>query len=220
MDLIERPNSVKRHPWELARFQVVKTLVDDQIENYVDKKILDLGCGDMFFLETFSKDKPSTEFYAVDPSFEINFPISRYESAIKIHSSIDDLPNGKDLVFDVIFLMDVIEHVRDDQLFLKNLMEYSFIGNDTLFVITAPAYQQLFCHYDRFLRHFKRYTNASLEKVTASVGLFTVDKGYFFWSLLLPRFLEKLADKLNKRDLPVKGTRLTTWSKILLSPGA
>lgn len=210
MDLLEKSNSNKRHPWELARFKVVKSMVDMHFNNYAGKKILDLGCGDLYFLEQFAKDKPETEFYAVDIAFEENLIHSKMNKLIHSYRSLEDLPEN--LTFDIVFLMDVIEHVEDDLAFLKNLMSSPFINNETLIVITAPAYQLLFCHYDRFLNHYRRYTNTTLNGLAAGAGLKIIDKGYFFFSLLLPRSVETLRDRMSGRKSAVKGTRLTTWS--------
>lgn len=212
MDLLEKSNSDNRHPWELARFRVVKDLVDRQVVSYKGKKILDVGCGDLYFLEQFSDDKPDSHFYAVDTAFDENFVHSKVNKSIKSFKSLEDLPTDENLTFDIVFLMDVIEHIEDDQAFLNDLVSRSFINEKTLIVITAPAYQKLFCHYDRFLGHHRRYTIASLERLSGDAGLTTIDKGNFFFSLVLPRSVEALLDMMKGREKGVTGTRLTSWN--------
>ena len=73
MDLVEvsRRNSVieNRHPWELARFEVVNNLLKGIIKNEADYTVLDIGCGDIFFLLKLSELYPKSSFYAIDIAF-------------------------------------------------------------------------------------------------------------------------------------------------------
>lgn len=211
MDLLEKSQSGRRHPWELARYEVVKSLIDIHIKNYSGKKILDLGCGDIFFLNKFSEDKPDADFYAVDTAFDEEYIESKEKSQIKLFNSLSNLPT-ENLVFDIVFLMDVVEHIENDVAFLKSIKNSPFITKQTIIFITVPAYQQLFCYHDHFLGHFRRYSNSSIENATKKAGFSTLDKGYFFSSLLLPRYIEVTKEKAGKRN-KIKGTRLTQWNK-------
>ena len=54
MDLIEaRLNRAPRHPWELARLDVVTSLLARQLTRLGDSgtRILDIGCGDAWLVE-------------------------------------------------------------------------------------------------------------------------------------------------------------------------
>lgn len=65
--------------------------------------------------------------------------------------------------FDTVFALNVIEHIEDDVLALKNC---SFLLKDggTLLIL-VPAYQRLYCSFDQELGHCRRYTIKSLRKV-------------------------------------------------------
>lgn len=210
MDLLERTASPVRHPWELARFHVVKDLVDQQIKQYEGKKILDIGCGDLYFLKRFAEDKPASEFFAVDKGLDDEM-ILRESGMINCYRSLEQLP--RDASFDIIFMMDLLEHVEDDFDYLKRLLEKPFVDENTLFVITVPAYETLYGQHDRFLGHFRRYSNSSLEKVTCGAGLRTIQKGYFFLSLLLPRYMQIIWEKLNGRGVRESGASLSGWGQ-------
>ena len=211
MDLLERSQSARRHPWELARYEVAKYLIDTQIKDYSGKKILDLGCGDLFFINRFSEDKPDADFYAVDTAFDEEYIKAEEASHIKLYNSLSKLPD-ENLIFDIVFLMDVVEHIEKDVAFLETLNNSSFISEQTVILITVPAYQKLFCYHDHFLGHFRRYTNSSIENATKKAGFSTLDKGYFFSSLLLPRCIEVIKENTGKEN-KIKGTRLTQWNK-------
>ncbi len=212
MDLLEKSNTGNRHPWEIARLEVAKSLINYQINDYKEKKILDLGCGDLFFIQKFSEDKPQTEFFAVDTAFNEEFIKNHKTNKIKIFRSLNDIPKQENLSFDIIFLMDVVEHIEDDLDFLKMLNKSSFVTEKTLVVITVPAYQTLFSQHDRFLGHYRRYTNSSIENVVKKAGFISLNKGYFFTSLLIPRTIEKLTEKIYDKK-SFNGTGLTHWNK-------
>jgi SAM-dependent methyltransferase len=210
MDLIESSNSKTRHPWELARLEVVKDIINNKNSTFEGKNILDLGCGDLFFITEFSKKNKQSNFYAVDTAFEKPF-IEEYEKDnINLYKQLNDLPD-KNLIFDVIFLMDVIEHIENDYFFLNNLVNSKWVDDSTIFIITVPAYQLLFSSHDQFLKHFRRYNNSTIEKLSLSSGLQTIDKGYFFFSLLFPRIYEVILEKFFNRKTQRLGTDLTTW---------
>ena len=65
--------------------------------------------------------------------------------------------------FDTVFALNVIEHIEDDFLALRNC---SFLLKDggTLLIL-VPAYQSLYCSFDLELGHYRRYTRKSLRKV-------------------------------------------------------
>ena len=58
MDLLEKSETASRHPWELARLEVIKYLLKKEITDFKGKKVLDLGCGDLFFIRELAKEKP------------------------------------------------------------------------------------------------------------------------------------------------------------------
>lgn len=210
MDLIEKGVSESRHPWELARLDVVKDIAEKFIHDFDNKNILDLGCGDLFFIENFAVNKLQTGFYAVDTAFDNEFIEKNSRGNIHLFKTVEDIREN-DMVFDLVFLMDVIEHIEDDFGFLSRLVNCRYINEKTIFIITVPAYQSLFSSHDHFLKHFRRYTNRSLKKLVFESGLKPLENGYFFLSLLLPRAAEVIVEKLGNRENKKQGTDLTHW---------
>ena len=109
--------------------------------------VLDIGCGDAFFLDTLSKMIPNIKAYAIDTAFtdeSIKYFEEKYSnSSIKFYQNIDDA-NLDNIEADIVLLLDVIEHIEDDVAFLKYLKSKSFIKTNTNFIITIPAFQSLF----------------------------------------------------------------------------
>ena len=67
MDLIEISNSINRHPWEIARKNIVHKWISDRIQNEsID--ILDVGSGDAYVADSFTKAF-SSNAYCVDTGY-------------------------------------------------------------------------------------------------------------------------------------------------------
>ena len=207
------------HSWEDARFKVAFDIIEKQIINKIENKdkaaitIFDIGCGDGYFLEKLAKKLPNAQCLAIDTAFDDeiiqNFQEKYKSFNIKFYKSIEsiDLQNVK---ADIVLLLDVIEHIEDDVEFLKSLYNSSFITEKSKIVITVPAFQSLFCSHDTWLGHYRRYTVNSLQKHLLEAGFRSKLDGYFFFSLLIPRWLQVKKEKKKKRDID-KVTGIGDW---------
>lgn len=223
MDLTEivHFDNLQRHPWELARYQIVREHISGLISAFsrTQLTILDIGCGDAFLVHRLSQDFPELHFIGVDINFS-DALLNQIRNNIltnnlEIYKSLDELGASREV--DLILLLDVIEHIEDEISFLDSLKRYSFIGPETPFLITVPAYQSLFATHDTILGHFRRYTNQSLRSRLKMAGYHTSFERYFFFTLLAPRFLQLIGEKIirNKQkhssDLAAwKGSRFMT----------
>lgn len=96
--------------------------------------------------------------------------------------------------FDTIFLLNVIEHIKDDLLAVKNC-HYILKKNGHL-VLLAPSYSWLYCSFDKQLGHYRRYSLGSLKQLlikndfkilSGSHFNFTGIAGWFLFGKLLNR---------------------------------
>lgn len=221
MDLVEVKNRkekvINRHPWELARFEIVTSLLKDKIRNNDDFNILDIGCGDVFFISKMADIYPKAHFYAIDIAFTDEI-IALLKETVKgkniyLFKTLDDANLHLKKDADLVLLLDVVEHIEDDKGFLSSLYNNKAITANTLIMITVPAYQNLFCSHDHFLGHYRRYTNTSLYQTIQSSGFDKVKIGYFFFSLIPPRILQVLKEKIIKPNLNTETTGLVEWNK-------
>jgi 2-polyprenyl-3-methyl-5-hydroxy-6-metoxy-1,4-benzoquinol methylase len=79
--------------------------------------------------------------------------------------------------FDTFFSLNVIEHIENDQLALRNAMYLLRKGGKL--VILVPAFPGLYNHFDRSLGHFRRYTRKSLIKIMEQQNLEIIHARYF-----------------------------------------
>ena len=90
--------------------------------------------------------------------------------------------------FDVAGVFDVIEHIRDDDEFVKNIA--SIIKPGGILVATVPAHQWLWSQKDVDAGHFRRYSESSFLDLVDPYFQ-TLQVSYFFGPLVLPILLLK-----------------------------
>jgi hypothetical protein len=160
------------HPWELSRaYCILKDIKKEALHN-----IIDVGAGDRFFTLKLSKIASGT-IYAIDTGYS--------EEAVCIDHiyCLNDIAaiassNPACVGGGAIFMMDVLEHVENDRLFLKNAV--NFLAEDEIFLITVPAFQFLFSAHDTYLKHYRRYNRRNLLAIVDSAGLAIEQCHYFY----------------------------------------
>jgi hypothetical protein len=193
-------DSKQNHPWEYARSTVVLSILKKFLKKRTRGNALDIGCGDVFFLTRFADKYPCFELIAVDTAFnqelisEIQSKNSQY--CIKFLNNLHDVNGIQEA--DIIFLLDVLEHIEDDVRFLEDLFSQSYINPNTIIVITVPAFNYLYCNHDKWLGHYRRYSHTLLKQHIEIAGFSYIEGGYFFTSLLIPRFVQKIIEKFKK----------------------
>jgi trans-aconitate methyltransferase len=221
MDLVEvskkKDNEGTRHPWELARLEVVNQLLNGIIKNESSFNVLDIGCGDIFFISQLSERYPKANFYAVDIAFTDEI-ISKLKEQSKdknifLFKTLDETAGHLKQPANLVLLLDVIEHIKDDVSFLNSLHNNKAIDNNTIITITVPAYKSLFCSHDNFLGHYRRYTNSTLLKTIEQCHFQKIKLGYFFSSLIPPRIIQVIKEKISKPNLNDETTGLVEWNK-------
>lgn len=201
MDLVElaKSKNSQRHPWEIARLNVtLKLLKNYGLNQGKPITILDLGCGDTYVAEQLHLNFPSAKIFAVDIAFteEIltNLKEKYRDKPIFVCNNLEEI--SQSIKFDFVLLMDVVEHISNDQTFLTALKSSSNFTSDTVFYITVPAFNSLFCSHDTFLGHYRRYTNAGLTDLIKRSGFIQYKIGYFFSILILPRLIQVIKEKI------------------------
>ncbi len=194
MDLSEvSDNMERRHPWETAReIALRRILADVRLTGPV--KVLDFGCGDAFTGVHVTQVWREVEMTSLDAHLG-EADIQQLQERHPQVRFCKDLDQIEDEVFDIILLLDVLEHVEADRHLLRELVENHLAGGSYA-LITVPAFQALFSEHDRRLKHFRRYNLASLHALARHGGLQVQSSGFLFGSLLPVRALSVLSQRL------------------------
>jgi len=201
-------NAPSRHPWELARVQVLLSLLRDSVPRLFDHPavVLDVGCGDTFVIDSLSAAMPGARFLAVDSALTPELLACHearhrdFAAPIQMFRRLEDAAVAQQNPIDCVLLLDVIEHLEDDVDLLRRLSSHPGIDDDTVMLITVPAYQSLFSRHDRFLGHRRRYDRALLSEHARRGGFAALRTGHFFSSLVIPRMLVNVFEPLTSQS--------------------
>lgn len=204
-----------RHPWETSRLEFVRGLIRRHVVLGSPAVVIDIGCGDTFVVGELAGEYHEAVFYAIDTAFTdelVEGHRARLPNArIRRFASLEAVQPPIEGSASLILLMDVLEHIEDDRVFLAELAGRRFVAPDTKFLITAPAFQSLFSSHDACLGHYRRYSNRTLRTCLEQSGLTVLDSGYFFCSLLPVRLLQVLKERLPAGRSGKATSRLVAW---------
>ena len=192
MDLRELPAApFVRHPWEIARARFFVGLVREVLPDGQRLRVLDVGAGDGYLAtELVRALAAGSTVVCLDPHYsDDQIAALGAASGGAIHFTRDVTAAR----FDLLLLLDVIEHVPDDGEFLSRLVR-EHLDPCGYALVSVPAWQRLFTEHDVQLGHHRRYRPRQLDDVLGRAGLRRVDGGSLFSSLLLPRTAEKLVE--------------------------
>lgn len=175
------PKGIEYHYWTKARNEILADVINQV--GLKEKRILEVGCGRGIVVEALRAK--GFNCYGVELA-PVN--VSKLSAFVYTGIGFENLDHKFASTIEVILLLDVIEHIEDERVFLQNIQKT--FPNLTHMVITVPARPELWSNYDRYYGHFRRYTHATLQKIIINSGLQQVYNSYFFHGLyILARLL-------------------------------
>jgi 2-polyprenyl-3-methyl-5-hydroxy-6-metoxy-1,4-benzoquinol methylase len=194
MDLKELPaRAFARHPWETVRADFFLRLLRERLDARA-LQVLDIGAGDGFFAGRLLARLPTvTAVTCFDPGYDAAWLANPPPHDRRLTFTANP-PGGR---FDLVLLLDVLEHAEDDRSVLEEAIANMATPGGWL-LASAPAYPLLFSRHDELLGHRRRYDPAALHAMLARNGLLPVAHGQLFASLLLPRAIAKLSEAATK----------------------
>ncbi|WP_240731898.1 methyltransferase domain-containing protein [Geobacter sp. FeAm09] len=107
----------KRHPWEVARLKALQKILDPVMFEGIS--VLDVGCGDGFISGNIFNRLASKEVTAVDINLTDELIAALADPAGGM-SYCREMPEKG--VYDLLLLLDVLEHVAADREFLTDMV--------------------------------------------------------------------------------------------------
>lgn len=164
-----------------------------QMKKYFDKNVLTLDIGGGNGYTSGKAQECGFRMGIIEPSPEAcrnahRRGISEVNCGAVTESSVVDGSVGQML------LLDVLEHIRDDEEFLKLLRRK--LSDSGKLLVTVPAFRCLWSSEDDAAGHFRRYRIRELNRLMKKSGFRICYRSYFMGFLFLPIlfirvFLEK-----------------------------
>lgn len=192
------------HWWYRARREILSDYLTRLGGLPKDARILEIGCGT-------GHNLPMLARFGQVEAIEID-PAARAIASERLGRPVGDaplpeLPGIERSAYNLIAVLDVVEHIEDDVAALAAMRDCLKPGGKIL--IAVPAHQWMWSAHDVVNHHHRRYSKATLGKAIAAAGL--KHNGLrWFNSLLFPlaaasRIAGRLTGKDDSDDSPPPG---------------
>lgn len=200
------------HWWYRARRDILSDYLAREAKLPRDARILEIGCGTGHNLPMLAR------FGQVD-AIEID-EAARGIASERLGKPVGDAPlpglPGVEEKYDLIAVLDVVEHIPDDIGALKGMAARLRPGGKIL--ITVPAHQWMWSAHDVVNHHQRRYSKKTLDAAVRAAGL-THNGLRYFNSLLFPlaaasRIAGRITGKDDSDDSPPPGPVNTVFEAV------
>lgn len=171
--------------WHIGRQEIILYM----IERYCDTngRMLEAGCGEGNVL-LYLKNK-GINIEGCDISKD---SLQRCLEDVNLYY-LDICEMNLDNQFDIVGCFDVLEHIEDDRLALKNF--YNALTTKGRMILTVPACSLLWSSFDVFGKHFRRYDGAGLQNKLNDAGFKIIRFSHFMFLLFPVMFVIRFFSK-------------------------
>jgi SAM-dependent methyltransferase len=152
-------NATIEHFWIVRRFLVAQKLAGQELRSAV--RIAEFGCGNGVVQRQIE-----IQYGRGVDGFDLNDFALRHNMShigrVCCYDIHERLPEYRER-YDLILLLDVLEHIEHERSFLESVLFHLRPGGSVL--INVPAGQYLYSQYDRAQGHYRRYSASRLKSV-------------------------------------------------------
>lgn len=183
------------HWWYRARREVLADYITRNAALKPGARILEIGCGTGHNLPMLAR---FGEVEAIEIDAAARAIASERLGRPVSDAPLPELPGVPRGAYDMIAVLDVIEHIADDVAALKAMADCLKPGGAIL--IAVPAHPWMWSAHDVVNHHQRRYTKGTLDAAIRAAGL-THNGLRWFNSLLFPAAVAaRVAGKLTGKD--------------------
>jgi 2-polyprenyl-3-methyl-5-hydroxy-6-metoxy-1,4-benzoquinol methylase len=201
------------HWWYVARRDVLASVIAREVKLPPMAKLLEIGCGTGHNLAMLARfgDIDAVEL----DSYAREIATKRLDRPV-MNAMLPELAGVPAQHYDLVALLDVLEHVEDDRAALKAIATRLRPGGSIL--LAVPQYPWMWTGHDVASHHFRRYTKATLRKAIDDAGL-KIDLLQSFNSLLFPlavvdRMAARITGKTGSDDAPPPAPVNSLFTKV------
>lgn len=180
MDFAEQnqlaPHRVLHHWYYGAKFALLRQSIGGIPQR--DVRLADLGCGLGVFLTLLE------QAHLLQPGQMVGIDPAAHPGQTSLGGSVPIVTAWPDETFDLVLLMDVLEHIEQDGQALAETWSKLKPGGHAF--ITVPAFPFLWSRHDIVLGHHRRYTRATLRRLLQTIPGLKIKRLHYFYALILP----------------------------------
>ena len=183
------------HWWFIARRRILEKLVRRVVRPPADSKVLEVGCGtghNLAMLARFGKVDAS------EPDKCARALATKRLGRQVRNAKLPDLTMFQRNGYDLIALLDVLEHVPDDLAALRAVHMRLKPGGALL--MTVPAHAWMWSAHDAANHHYRRYSKKQLKRLFLMSGLEVQLLSYFNTLLFPPIALARLMGRITRKE--------------------
>lgn len=167
----------KEYWWHRGRLDLLDVLITKYTKGK-NLKILEIGCGTgevTAYLQKYG-NVTGLDFSSDAIAFCRRRKLRNIYKKDIIKTNIKEFiaKHGK---FDLVLTLDVMEHIREDELVFTKIKE--LLTPKGIYVATVPAYKFLWSEHDESLHHVRRYHSLEMLEKLKTAGFKIIKKTYF-----------------------------------------
>jgi len=166
--------------WHVGRRDLIRSLLEHHVPPEPERPGLDIGCGTGSNFELLA---PWGRFVGTEVEAELWSEGRPRPPRPVLLARGEALPFAAG-AFGVCTFFDVLEHIEDEDCFLREVRRVLRPGG--LVLLAVPAYMFLWSRHDESLHHFRRYVRGTLAAALERNGLETLRMTYAMASILPP----------------------------------
>jgi SAM-dependent methyltransferase len=171
----------RHHWWWQARHHLIMEklakLLPPRQPTQEPAKVLDIGCGGGVAFADFSR---FGDIHGLEPDPQLADSLPDWRG--RVEQTLFHAGFQSECRYDLILMLDVLEHIEDDRGALANVLRLLQPGG--FYFMTVPALPALWSAHDEANHHFRRYQRAALHRLLVEQGFDVQEVRYIFgWSL-------------------------------------
>lgn len=178
-----------------------------QIVPFINGNTLEIGSGIGNISQYFIKQHRDIDLSDIRDQYidflKAKFPKNTVLKIDLVHRNFDDIYGHLFGKYDLVFALNVIEHIENDKLSIINLTKLLKPGG--FIYILVPAHQFLYNSFDKSLLHYRRYNKKSLKKIFPA-NLEFIKSWYFNFAGILGWYIA--GSLLKKEIIPESNMKL------------
>jgi len=175
----------ERHWWWRARQDYVMRWCRRLAGRWEAPEILDIGCGDGLLFDELAR---LGSVWGIEPDGRLLSDDGPWRD--RIENVPFDAGYQTRRRYDLVLMLDVLEHIEDDAAALQRT--HWLLRPGGWLVLTVPALPLLWSHHDVANQHYRRYTRKGLSKLLRATGFAVWKLDYFFCWPVVPMLVRRL----------------------------